>query len=81
MNTRTLIGGAAFCAALSLAVSGSARAEVKVFTPDVNRGELSVETTGDAGFDRDRATKVLFQGRLVEKSEPTFEQWQKLRSR
>lgn len=35
--------------------AGTARADFKVWTPDVNIGELAVETVGDLGFDRNRA--------------------------
>jgi hypothetical protein len=45
-------------AGLALTVPGlPARADFKVWTPDVNLGELSLETVGDAGFDQnaDRA--------------------------
>jgi hypothetical protein len=37
---------------LSLLRAGPAIADFKVFTPDANKGELSLETVGDAGFDR-----------------------------
>jgi hypothetical protein len=40
-------------ASLALTVLGPpARADFKVWTPDVNLGELALETVGDAGFDR-----------------------------
>jgi hypothetical protein len=49
------IGATALGVLLCLAGPGAARADFKVFTPDVNRGELAVETVGDAGLDRDPA--------------------------
>jgi hypothetical protein len=55
MNLRTSIGGAAFGAALVVAVWAPASADFKIFTPDVDRGELAVEQPGAAGFDPDRA--------------------------
>jgi hypothetical protein len=38
-------------AVVALAGAGAARADFKVWTPDVNKGELAVESVGDAGFD------------------------------
>lgn len=49
------IGATALGVLLCLAGAGTARADFKVFTPDVNRGELAVETVGDAGLARDPA--------------------------
>lgn len=40
--------------ALSLAAHGAARADFKVWRPDVNLGELAVENIGDLGFDPNR---------------------------
>jgi hypothetical protein len=37
--------------ALSLGAGGTAWADFQVWTPDVNKGELALETVGDAGFD------------------------------
>lgn len=41
--------------ALALAAVAPARADFKVWTPDVNQGEMAVENIGDAGFDPNRA--------------------------
>jgi hypothetical protein len=38
-------------AACSVLGAGTARADFKVWTPDVNKGELAVENVGDLGFD------------------------------
>jgi len=48
----SILAAAASCAALALA-SAAARADFKVWTPDVNEGELAVETVGNLGFDPD----------------------------
>jgi hypothetical protein len=48
------VGGAILTLALALA-AGAARADFKVWTPDVNLGEMALETVGDAGFDPNRA--------------------------
>jgi hypothetical protein len=40
---------------LSLAASGPAAADFKVWTPDVDYGELSFENIGDLGLDRNRS--------------------------
>ncbi len=50
-----MISRAALALVLGLAAAGTARADFKVFTPDVNRGELAIETIGDAGFDANPA--------------------------
>jgi hypothetical protein len=49
------VGTVALGILLCLAGAGAARADFKVFAPDVNQGELAVETIGDLGFDRDPA--------------------------
>jgi hypothetical protein len=49
------IGRGALALALLLAAAPAARADFKVVTPDVNKGELAVESIGDAGFDPNRA--------------------------
>jgi len=51
MNARVLITAAGFSFG-SLAWPGQAGADFKVWTPDVNVGELAVENVGDVGFDR-----------------------------
>lgn len=55
MGLRSSIGGAVLVLGLSLVSAGSARADFKVWTPDVNPGELAVENLGDVGSDPNRA--------------------------
>jgi hypothetical protein len=51
--SKKLASGAAPAIALLLLLrAGPAAADFKVFLPDANPGELSLETVGDAGFDR-----------------------------
>jgi hypothetical protein len=52
MNARHRAGSAAALAlVLLLCAAASARADFHVWTPDVNQGEMALETVGDAGFD------------------------------
>jgi hypothetical protein len=51
MTLRTLLRVCGAAAALSVAAAGTARADFKVWTPDVNKGELAVESVGDVGSD------------------------------
>jgi hypothetical protein len=51
MNATRSIGPLLLGAALWLVASAPASADFKVWTPDVNQGELAVEHVGDAGFD------------------------------
>ena len=51
MRGRILATASGAVVALALAGVGAARADFKVWTPDVNQGELAVENVGDAGFD------------------------------
>lgn len=46
---------AALGLAFLLMASASARADFKVVTPDVNQGEMAIETVGDRGFDSNPA--------------------------
>lgn len=48
---RLSIGGLLLALLLCPAASAPALADFKVWTPDVNQGELAVEHVGDAGFD------------------------------
>jgi hypothetical protein len=51
--TKELTSGAALAIGLlSLFGADPAAADFKVFLPDANKGELSLETVGDAGFDQ-----------------------------
>jgi hypothetical protein len=52
MKSSVLTKTAGLAAALSLLAAAAARADFKVWTPDVNKGELALEHVGDAGFDR-----------------------------
>jgi hypothetical protein len=54
MKAQILTTAIGAVAALSLVGAGTARADFNVKTPDVNQGELAVETVGDAGFDSNR---------------------------
>lgn len=51
---RRSIGAAALALAAALAAAPAAEADFRVITPDVNKGELALETIGDAGFDHNR---------------------------
>ncbi len=51
MRARTLLAAVPGGLSALLLCGGSARADFKVWTPDVNYGELAVENVGDAGFD------------------------------
>lgn len=54
MNARSWLGAAAASVLLSLLLPGRAVADFKVWTPDVNLGELALENVGDLGFDPNR---------------------------
>ena len=51
MKMQSLMQVCGVIAALGLAGTGPAKADFKVWTPDVNKGELAVENVGDIGSD------------------------------
>jgi len=65
MSAVGLTKAAGLAAALSLLGAGVTQADFKVWTPDVNQGELALENVGDAGFDH-RADKNGEQSHTAE---------------
>ncbi len=55
LKPRVVIAAAAWILSGSLVRPGPAWADFKVWTPDVNQGELAIESVGDAGFDANHA--------------------------
>ncbi|MFZ0692948.1 MAG: hypothetical protein WAN51_02155 [Alphaproteobacteria bacterium] len=54
MKVQFLATAVGVVVAISLVGPGTARADFKVWTPDVNQGELAIENVGDLGFDPNR---------------------------
>lgn len=66
MLSHLLEAAACGAAALLLLAAGTARADFKVWTPDVNKGEVALETVGDVGADAnaDKSGQQSFTGEV-----------------